>query len=215
MATNALGPRFVLALAVLAGSTACATGDGMQNKLRDASSAYNRSMRWGDFDRAAGYLPGSAQPAFLASHDEVSDELVIVDYEMTRLDLDKATGIASSRAEITWHTDRRLILETTTVDQLWQWHHGNFVLVDERRSGGKPLGIFAEPGEDVHPYLPGLAAYRELHGIGKDEKQLRKERRRSRREGQPAPAAAPTGPASAAALALDAPPEGAASGHSH
>jgi len=176
----------------------------MQNKLRDATSGYNRAVRWGDFDRAAGFLPGPSQPAFLESHDVVGDELVIVDYELTRLDLDKSSGIAASRAEITWHTDRRLIVETTSVDQLWQWHDGRFVLVDERRSGGTPLSIFAEVGEDVHPYLPGLETFRNAHEIGPDEEKRRRKGRRSKRS--PSPAEAPSGPASAAAMALDAPP---------
>lgn len=168
-------------LAVLALASACATGDGMQEKLRDATAAYNRSLRWSDYDRAAGYMPAPAQPAYLAHVDELEDRLVIVDYELTRLDLDKATGVAACRAEISWHTDRRLIVETTAVDQVWQWHMGDFVLVDERRAGGAPLAIFAEPGEDPHPYLPGIEAFREAHSIGADEKTQRQRRREARR----------------------------------
>ena len=106
MAAPALVARF-LPLALLALAPACATGDGMQNKLYDATSAYNRSLRWGDIDRAAGWLPAPSQPSFLAHYDELSDELVIVDYELTRLDLDKESGIATSRAEMKLHTMRR------------------------------------------------------------------------------------------------------------
>lgn len=159
----------VVALLLSLGS-ACAMGDGMQEKLRDATMGYNSSLRWGDIDRAVAWIPLEAHDAFLNRHEEVEEELVIVDYEMTRLDLDKETGIAGSRAEITWHTDRRLIVETTRVDQLWQFHEGKFVLVDERRAGGSPLAIFAEIGEDPHPYLPGVEAYRKAHDIGKDNK---------------------------------------------
>lgn len=177
----------------------------MQNKLYDATSAYNRSLRWGDLDRAAGWLPATSQPSFLAHYDEVSDELVIVDYELTRLDLDKASGIASSRAEITWHTDRRLIIETTAVDQLWQWHDGKFVLVDERRSGGTPLSIFAEPGEPVHPYLPGLEAYREAFEIGDEDVTKGNKGRRARRRAPRGPG--PGASSSTAAMAIDPPAE--------
>jgi hypothetical protein len=157
---------------------ACATGDGMQEKLRDATMGYNSSLRWGDIDRAVAWLPVGAHDAFLSRYEQVEDKLVIVDYEMTRLDLDKETGIAGSRAEITWHTDRRLIVETTRVDQLWQFHEGKFVLVDERRAGGSPLAIFAERGEVPHPYLPGVEAYRKAHDIGKDNKKKGGKRRK-------------------------------------
>lgn len=210
MARPSSALRPCLALVALALGPACATSDGMQEKLRDATSAYNRSLRWSDYDRAASYLPQTAQPAFLAHHDEIGEQLVIVDYELTRLDLDKTTGIAACRAEISWHTDRRLIVETTAVDQLWQWHQGQFVLVDERRSGGTPLAIFAEPEEDPHPYLPGIEVFREAHAIGVDEKTQRKRSREARRRAPQGWAsneqAAPSGPA--APLAVD-PPAGA------
>lgn len=205
--------RPALLPAVLGLLPACATGDGMQEKLRDATMGYNRSVRWSDLDRAAQFLPKVAQPAFLAHHDEIGEQLVIVDYELTRLDLDKQTGIAASRAEISWHTERRLILETTSVDQVWQWHEGQFVLVDERRSGGTPLAIFAEPGEDPHPYLPGLETYRQTHEIGVDERTQRKharQRRRQARTGAPAsPARAPV-PAGGDPMAATTPPDSAA-----
>lgn len=211
MARPSPAQRPWLALLVLAGTPACATGDGMQEKLRDATSAYNRSLRWSDYDRAASYLPPPAQPAFLAHHDEIGEQLVIVDYELTRLDLDKETGVAACRAEISWHTDRRLIVETTAVDQLWQWHMGQFVLVDERRSGGTPLAIFAEPEEDPHPYLPGIEAFRDANAIGEDEKTQRQRRRASRRRGErggggwASGPAVPSGPV--APTAMDAPPD--------
>lgn len=202
MAAPASASRLLATLLGLVVVPACATGDGMQNKLYDATAGYNRALRWGDYDRAAEFLPGPSQPPFLEHHDEYTEELVIVDYELTRLDLDKESGIAASRAEITWHTDRRLIVETTSVDQLWQWHEGRFVLVDERRAGGTPLAIFAETEEQDHPYLPGLKAYREAYDIGKEDAKGKKGRRRARAK-EPT---APSGPASAAAMALDAPP---------
>lgn len=155
----------------------------MQTKLRDATSGYNRSLRWGDFDRAAEFLPAEAQMRFLARHEQLEEALVIVDYEVTRLDLDKGTGIAASRAEISWHTERELIVRKTVVDQAWQFHEGRFVLVDERRGGGRPLAAFAEPEEEPHPYLPGLQAYRKTHEIGEENEPDRKRRRsRARRE---------------------------------
>lgn len=149
---------------------ACMTGDGMQTKLRDASTEYNRSLRWRDVDVAAQYLPAESQQIFLARHDEMDEELIVVDYELTRLDLDKTTGVAASRAQIWWHTDDSTVLETTMVDQLWQFHEGKFVLVDERRSGGERLSLFPEFLEDEHPWLPGLEHYRKTRAIGEDNK---------------------------------------------
>jgi hypothetical protein len=192
--TAVQGRLWSLVVAIGLLGPACASGDGMQTKLRDATSGYNGSLRWGDIDRAAEYLPAEAQMLFMETHDDVEDALVIVDYEVTRLDLDKSTGIAASRAEISWHTDRELIVRKTTVDQLWQFHDGRFVLVDERRRAGRPLAIFAEVEEDPHPYLPGLQAYREVHAIGEENKSTRKARRGRARRRSDGPAQASRSP---------------------
>jgi hypothetical protein len=161
---------FPVILGLVLAVSACASGDGMHAKLVDASSAYNRNLRWGDFDRAAEYLPEAARTAFLSHHEGLADELVIVDYEVRRLVLNKENGSAASRVVVSWHTARRLIVETTVVDQTWQWHDGAFVLVDEHRNSGTPLAVFAEREESPHPYLPGLEAYREAYGMGRENK---------------------------------------------
>lgn len=165
-------PLAVLALALL--GAGCMTGDGMQTKLRDASTDYNKALRWRDIDRAAEFLPAESQQAFLATHEDYAEEIVVVDYELTRLDLDKTTGVAASRAHIWWHADDSTVIESTMVDQLWQFHEGKFVLVDERRASGERLGLFAEFIEDDHPWLPGLLPYRKAHHIGEDNKKGRR-----------------------------------------
>ncbi len=183
------------------------TGDGMQTKLRDATTAYNRSLRWRDVDVAAGYLPAESQQAFLVAHEEFGEDMVVVDYELTRLDLDKTTGVAASRAQIWWHTDDSTVVETTAVDQLWQFHEGKFVLVDERRSSGERLGLFGEFVEDEHPWLPGLQDYRKSRDIGEDNKHTKgKKKRRGAAKDKPLkgePVAPPPswGPAHREALA--------------
>lgn len=152
----------------------------MQTKLVDATRGYNRSLRWGDLGNASDYLPATSRAGFLAKYED-TEELVIVEYEVVRLELDKKTGIAASRAEIRWHTDRSTIVKTTSVDQAWQWYEGDFVLVDERRSGGDPLGVFVEPAEERHPYLPGLEAFRQTHEIGEENKKGKRPGRRTKR----------------------------------
>lgn len=175
----------VLGLTLLASSLTaggCATSDGMIDKLYDATRVYNRSLRWGDWDRAAEYLPATSTNSFIESHQALEDRLVVIDYQMTRLEIDKPNGIAASQVEISWHTTDHLVVRTTTVDHLWQWHEGRWVLVDERRSGGRPLAIFADLAPDQpHPYLPGLEAFRDEYAIGLDADEKRKREREQRK----------------------------------
>lgn len=176
----------LLALLALAGPLlGCAGSDGMIDKLYDSTRAYNRSLRWGDWDRAAEYLPNKSVDEFIEAHQAVEEKLVVIDYEMSRIEIDKQSGIAASQVNISWHTENELIVRETTVNHVWQWHEGRWVLVDERRSGGKPLGIFAEVDEgEEHPWLPGLAAYREEWAIGlaADEKRKHDRERRKQEE---------------------------------
>ena len=180
--------RSACVLALLTLCSGCMTGDGMASKIRDTSSAYNRALRWGDIDQAVQYVPPTSRDEFLARHEVAEEKLVVVEYDVIRLDLDRERGVAASRAEIVWHTDRELVVERTTVDQLWQFHEGQFVLVDERRAGGTPLSIFAEVAEDPHPYLPGLETYRKEHKIGEENKY---EQKRGRRKQEKAAAPEP------------------------
>jgi hypothetical protein len=178
--------RLLAACFLLAGtvSTAGCAGasDGMIEKLYDSTRAYNRSLRWGDWDRAAEHLPQASADAFITSHQAFQERLVVIDYQMTRLEVDKQNGIAASQVEISWHTTDHLVVRTTTVDHLWQWHEGRWVLVDERRSSGKPLAIFAEVAENQpHPYLPGLEAFRDEYAIGLDADEKRKREREQRK----------------------------------
>ena len=177
--------RVALVAALVTGSAAtagCATTDGMVEKLYDSTRAYNRSLRWGDWDRAAEYVPPTSTDAFIESHQAVEDRLVVIDYQMTRLEVDKINGVAASQVEISWHTDDQLVVRTTTVNHVWQFHDGRWVLVDERRSGGKPLAIFAEvDAAQPHPYLPGLEAYRDEYAIGMDADEKRKRERAQRK----------------------------------
>ena len=189
-----------LSLFAILVATGCMTGDGLQTKLRDASTEYNRSLRWHDIDIAATYLPNESKQAFLAAYEEMGEELVLCDYELTRLDLDKTTGVAASRAQIWWHPDDSTVIESTIVDQLWQYHEGKFWLVDERRSGGTRLGVFAELVEDEHPWLPGLQRYREDHEVGKDNKYKHRKPKPRKKPGGPV-AAPPSWPGPDADLA--------------
>src|SRR5690606_14784204 len=130
------------------------------------------------------YVPPESEDAFLDEHQAVEDELVVLDYRLTRLKIEKQLGIASCRVEVQWHTDRNLVVRDTEVEQVWQWHDGNWVLVDEFRVKGEPLTIFAEKGDEgllEHPYLPGLEDYRKTRDIGLTETDKRK-RDRARRK---------------------------------
>src|SRR5690606_41297727 len=117
---------------------------------------------------------------------------VVLDSERTRPSYGTTTGVASSRARIDWHMDRVVVVKTTEIDQTWQFYDGRFVLVDERRSGGDPLAIFAEAAENPHPWLPGLETFRKRHQIGEENDP--KAARRGKRRGAPAPTVAGRAP---------------------
>ena len=200
-----IGLSAALLLVFVQGPIACIAHDGMQEKLGDATRKYMRSLRWGDFAGAATYLPPESMERFMEQHEALREELVILEYDLTHLRLDKKNGVARARYEIAWHTDRRLIVERTTIEETWQWFSGNWILVDERRVRGKPLAIFANHSEPLemqasrsekanmdtanddqylssHPYLPGLKAFRKQHGIGLSDQQKRQRERENRRK---------------------------------
>lgn len=143
--TTFAGAAVVVAVS---GATGCAAvSDGMQEKLYDATRAYNRSLRWEDYDRAAAFVPAESENAFLDEHQDLADQYVMLDYQLTRLQIDKLKGVAYSRVELQWHADRELSVEKTSVDQVWQWYEGRWWLVEEWRASGEPMPLFADRDE--------------------------------------------------------------------
>ena len=84
-----------------------------------------------------------------------------------------------------WHYDDSIVVETSVVDQVWQFFDGAWVLVDEWQIKGEPLFLFAnrEDGETdaPHPYLPGLESFRETRMIGLSDAEKRKKIREAKR----------------------------------
>jgi hypothetical protein len=185
----------------LSTTAGCANvGDGMQEKLYETTRAYNRALRWADYDRAAEYVPAEAENEFLDDHGQYDEELVMIDYNLTRLKMEQQQGIATCRVKLSWHTDRDVVVRDTEVEQVWQFFQGQWFLVDERRVDGEPLALFAERGENDelrHPYLPGLLEFRDERDIGisdKEQKKRDRERRKAKKAaGDPQGADLPLG----------------------
>ena len=179
-----LCPVLLLSSLTLGGG-GCAVGSGMQDKFDVASRSYNRAVRWNDLDGAMAYLPSESQPGFLAEREDADDEIQIVDYERVRLSLDPGKAQGSVRVLMRWHYDDSIVVETSVVDQVWQFFDGAWVLVDEWQIKGEPLFLFAnrEDGETdaPHPYLPGLESFRETRMIGLSDAEKRKKIREAKR----------------------------------
>ena len=173
-----------------AGTLACATMSGLNDKFDIASRSYNRAVRWGDVDKAMAYLPPESVPGFLAEREDADEEINIVDYERLRVSVDPTEAEGFSRVVVHWHYDDSLVIETSVVDQVWQYYNGAWVLVDEWQVKGEPLFIFAERDEaepeTPHPYLPGLSSFRETRMIGLSDAEKRKRIREAKRAGTPA-----------------------------
>jgi hypothetical protein len=148
---------FIL-LAAMAMGACVAANDQMQEKLHDATDAYFRHLRWQDFDRAVEYLPAESADAFLLQCEKWRENLVIVDEQLTRLKLEKKDGVALARREVHWHVNDSTVVKHTTIDQIWQWHHGNWVLVEETTVTGPSLARAGGDQRDEEEQSEGLSA---------------------------------------------------------
>lgn len=166
--------------------------NGLSDKFDIASRSYNRALRWDDTDSAVAYLPPESVHGFLAERDTTDDVVKIVDYDRVRVQVDQKRAQGFVRVMLQWHYDDSLTVETCIVEQIWQYHAGDWILVEEWQIKGTPLFFFAEYDEDdpqaPHPYLPGLESFRETRMIGLSDAEKRKrirEAKRSARESLP------------------------------
>ncbi len=159
--------------------------NGLSDKFDIASRSYNRALRWDDMDTAVAFLPPESVPGFLAERETTEDVIKIVDYDRVRVQVDQKHAQGFVRVMLQWHYDDSLTVETCMIDQIWQYHSGDWTLVEEWQIKGSPLFFFADYDEEdpeaPHPYLPGLESFRETRMIGLSDAEKRKKIREAKR----------------------------------
>jgi hypothetical protein len=119
----------------------CFGGISRRDELLIAVHEYADGIRWGKIEQSAIHLPVERRQAFAEKCGALEDELEVVDYEVQRVELDRATDAATVRVTVSWSLKRRGIIERTVVEQRWEQRGSAWVLTKQSRLRGSPLTI--------------------------------------------------------------------------
>ncbi len=135
----------LLSLLLLCGCTGF--GFNPQESLEPEVRQFNGGIRWGRYDEVANRLAPEVRAHYMDRINALGDEIEILDYEVTRVDLAPEGKKATARVEISWTSQRRGIVEHTSVAQNWERHKGTLAwqVVKQVRVRGAPMFLFDEP----------------------------------------------------------------------
>ena len=131
--------RRALPLLLLVMAVGCATGARKRQSFMDAVRGYNDGLRWQRHTHAAAFIPPAERGDFVDERAELSEDLRIDDYEVSRVRLDGEGNRAKVQVVYTWHRDSRGLVYRTTTLQEWERHGKLWQMVEESRVRGETM----------------------------------------------------------------------------
>jgi hypothetical protein len=136
LAAAVVVPWLVLSLGGCVGS-----GLSQRDEMMMAIEEFNDGIRWGSVDRSARHLPVEARKHFTDRYGAIEDEVEILDYEIQRIEVNRAAQSADVRVDISWTSKRSGILERTVVQQHWEQKGSSWVMTRQARLRGAPFTL--------------------------------------------------------------------------
>jgi hypothetical protein len=130
-----------LALLLLVG---CAGQQKATDDLMEHVRGYQEGLRWRRWDEAAVHIEPDKREIFLDEHDQLDDELLIDDYEIERVKMERGRKAAKVLIRYSWHLDSVGLVNESLVEQMWHQRGKLWLVVAERMKHGKRLPLLME-----------------------------------------------------------------------
>jgi len=130
---------------------ACATSGQQRQSFMGAVRGYNDDVRWQRPTHAAAFIPPAERDDFVDEREELSEDLRIDDYELSRVRMDRAGNRAEVQVKYTWHRDSKGLVHDTTTLQKWERRGKLWQLTEETRLRGEEMPGVPEPPEAEEP----------------------------------------------------------------
>lgn len=144
-----MSPLRVIALALLAffglGPACMATPSQRRvESLTKVAREYNDGLRWGRDEPVLACLSAQDARALRARRADLGDDLVIADHDVKSIQIAPDAETASVVAEFSWFSQRRNIVQKTTVEETWTWSVNHWLVTEQRRISGDRFPLVPE-----------------------------------------------------------------------
>ena len=126
--------------------------------LTKAAMEYNNELRWGRYEHMARFLSQDETQALIVRSRDLGEDFSIADNDLALVQVVPGAEKATVVTEVTWYSQRRALLNKSTIEQHWQWSDGRWTLADQRRIHGVRFPLVPEPLAKVAPDSAGTGA---------------------------------------------------------
>jgi hypothetical protein len=136
----------LLGVFVVAGAGCLPPSQRRADSLNRVAREFNDGLRWGRDDQVLSCLSADDARALRARRAALGDELVIADHEVKSIQLGPDAETATVVAEFSWFTQRRNVVQKTTVEEKWTWNQNRWLVSEQRRVAGERFPLVPERG---------------------------------------------------------------------
>ena len=134
----------LLLLTALAGGC-LAPSQRREEGLTKAAVEYNNELRWGRYEHMDRFLSKDESAALIVRGRDLGDDFGIAENELALVQIAPGAEKATVVTEVAWYSQRRALLNKSTIEQHWQWSDGRWLLADQRRIHGARFPLVPEP----------------------------------------------------------------------
>ncbi len=132
------------ALALGAGAACMTPSQNRVDSLNRTAREFNDGLRWGRDDQVVGCLSADDARALRARRADLGDDLVIADQEVKSIQVGPNADKATVVAEFSWFSQRRNVVQKTTVEETWTWRENHWLVTEQRRIAGAHFPLVPE-----------------------------------------------------------------------
>jgi hypothetical protein len=129
-----------------------------EDVLIENSRTFNDDWRWGRWDAMAGAMVREEGTAFLTRAQNLESELMLADFEVTSINFQSGSETATVIARFEWYLKRDPTVRNTTIEQLWKFQDGRWMVAKLRRTRGDRFGLVTEPASPLPSGVPAAPA---------------------------------------------------------
>jgi hypothetical protein len=120
---------------------------------------WNDDFRWARWDEVGQSMPPEEHALFQARKDLVDADLVMADYEITRISFLHGSCAATVDVTVQWYKKSDPTVRQASLQQRWDLRNGRWLMIKQRRVRGDRFPLVPEPVErNGHDESPAPAA---------------------------------------------------------
>lgn len=116
--------------------------------LSDQVYGLNEESRWDRLDLAVQRVVPLYRPRFVQSRRAWGRDISIADTEVSALVVAEDLASATSRVEISWYSERTMVLRSTVIRQTWKRTDDGYLLEDETVISGDESLLTTDDDEE-------------------------------------------------------------------